>query len=534
MKKKKFNLLLNIATLCLCVAAIAFGVYSAKNASLNVSGTVGFNAHNIDYTAKVYMYGHSGTDGKPVQEANKVTLTNTGSDKINFELGNQTFSDLGDSGEPETIYVVIEVTNNSDFNVALKANLSLCTTADANILIDTPKDDSARILASKTGTADARKGTIKYTLNVKKNTNGEYPEIPTTYAVTLKVDLAKTDLTAGTPVRADLPVAIKEFTPEEVKPIRKLMQNTVFEMDVDGLTDEDIDAMAKDAGISKEEAIAAIEQSKSAKCYAERYPYYIEMGQVTGVTNKVNWLIVGTNENDTLTTLTDTDKQALSEGLMLNKTYTMLSEKVLYTESTANYGISFQNSHSESLLTPKYPNTKNPAYSAQDYATSNVRSYLKGNTVQRVSTSANSVYSPSGTEVNLMTTYNLANDKMYNKIQGRTLTSLYTNIGTPSGTIWSEATDDGKTDKTNDKLWLLSEKEMKEVFKFTEDYVDSAYRVSAITTTYGNIVSNVAAWWLRSPGTGRANNMLFVNALSKLENVTVDNITTGVRAAFLF
>lgn len=45
MKKKKFNLLLEIATLCLCIAAIAFGVYSAKNASLNVSGTVGFISH---------------------------------------------------------------------------------------------------------------------------------------------------------------------------------------------------------------------------------------------------------------------------------------------------------------------------------------------------------------------------------------------------------------------------------------------------------------------------------------------------------
>ena len=45
MKKTKFNLLLEIATLCLCIAAIAFGIYSAKNASLNVSGTVGFISH---------------------------------------------------------------------------------------------------------------------------------------------------------------------------------------------------------------------------------------------------------------------------------------------------------------------------------------------------------------------------------------------------------------------------------------------------------------------------------------------------------
>lgn len=513
MKKRRFNLLLEIATICLCVAAIAFGVYSAKNANLNVSGTVGFNAHNIDYTANVYMYGHSGADGKPVTEANKVSLTNTNSDKVTFELGDQTFSDLGDSGEPETIYVVIEVTNNSDFNVALKANLSLCTTADANILIDTPKDDSARILASKTGTEDAKKGTIKYTLNVKKNANGEYPEIPTTNVVTLKVDLAKTDLTAGTAVRADLPVEIKEFTPEYVTNLRTTLNNLKIKYGSK-------DYIEYNGG--------------GVKCYAERYPYYIEMGQATGVTNKVNWLIVGTNENDTLTTLTDTDKQALAEGLMLNKTYTMLSEKILYTESTANYGISFQNAYSNSSTSiPAYKNTNND-YSAQDYATSNVRSYLKGNTVQRAYTSANSVYSPSGTQVNLMTTYNLADDKMYNKIQERTLTSLYTNIGTPKGTIWSATNDDGKTDKTNDKLWLLSETEMTEAFKFTEDYINSSYRASAITTAYGDTASSAAAWWLRSPHSSIAFSVRSVVSNGYLRNYNADGTYPGVRAAFLF
>ena len=46
MKKRKINILLNIVLLCVCVCSIAFGVYSAKTASLNVGGTIGFNAHN--------------------------------------------------------------------------------------------------------------------------------------------------------------------------------------------------------------------------------------------------------------------------------------------------------------------------------------------------------------------------------------------------------------------------------------------------------------------------------------------------------
>ena len=55
MKKRKFSMLLNIAVLCLCVAAIAFGVYSAKNASLNVTGTIGFQAHNCQVKVEGYI-----------------------------------------------------------------------------------------------------------------------------------------------------------------------------------------------------------------------------------------------------------------------------------------------------------------------------------------------------------------------------------------------------------------------------------------------------------------------------------------------
>ncbi|MDY2696119.1 MAG: hypothetical protein SOV27_03035 [Eubacteriales bacterium] len=49
---------------------------------------------------------------------------------------------------------------------------------------------------------------------------------------------------------------------------------------------------------------------------------------------------------------------------------------------------------------------------------------LKGNTVQNYGSLANGVYSPSGASVNLLSAYNLINDPMYAKIQGRTLISL--------------------------------------------------------------------------------------------------------------
>ena len=66
MKKRKYSLFLNISVLCLCLAVVAFGVYSAKNASLAVSGSVGFNAHNCD----VYVYAtmSGGMDKNTFQE----------------------------------------------------------------------------------------------------------------------------------------------------------------------------------------------------------------------------------------------------------------------------------------------------------------------------------------------------------------------------------------------------------------------------------------------------------------------------------
>lgn len=495
MKEKKFNLLLNIATLCLCVAAIAFGVYSAKNASLNVSGTVGFNAHNIDYTANLYMYGHSGADGKPVTEANKVTLTNTGSDKINFELGNQTFSDLGDSGEPETIYVVIEVTNNSDFNVALKANLSQCVPSNENLLIDTPKDDSARILASKTGTADARKGTIKYTLNVKKNSNGEYPEIPTTNAVTLKVDLAKTDLTTSTPVRADLPVAVKEFTTEEKNKIKSDLNIT------------------------------------SGDCYATKFPYYVEMGERDN-NGKVKWLIIGISGTDgTPTALTTEDKTAFRKGLMLNKTYVMLSEKILYTESIENFGISFQNEYKyDDSASPASKNTNND-YSAQDYATSTIRNYLKGKTVQRADKAANFIFSPDGTEVNLLTSYNIKNSKIYNTIQGRTLANLYEGLEDEKhskAVIWSSdysGEDKNLIATAEDKLWLLNSVEVTSLLGTESSVIKTSIYASS---------SGGANWWLRSPSTAYADYAKYITNTGSLFANFVNEAYRGVRPAFLF
>ena len=52
--KRKFKLLTSVASLCLAVALMAFGVYAAAAPKVTISGTVSFNATNVFATVTVY------------------------------------------------------------------------------------------------------------------------------------------------------------------------------------------------------------------------------------------------------------------------------------------------------------------------------------------------------------------------------------------------------------------------------------------------------------------------------------------------
>ena len=52
--KRKFKLLTSVASLCLAVALMAFGVYAAAAPKVTISGTVSFNAKNVFATVTVY------------------------------------------------------------------------------------------------------------------------------------------------------------------------------------------------------------------------------------------------------------------------------------------------------------------------------------------------------------------------------------------------------------------------------------------------------------------------------------------------
>ncbi len=519
MKKRKFNLLLNIATLCLCVCAIAIGVYSAKQASLNVSGTIGFTAHNVKANIEAWISGHSDTaDGEPI--TNEVQITANGGLALNggdasFNLGatagsgsaTRYFSDLGTSGNPEDIIVKIKITNTSDFDILVNVDLANCkaTTTELESIIKVDYDKSAVVLAKTEST------TFTFNIKLLPNADGSYGNTalttPTSNNIQLKMNLEKSAYTQSQ-VKTDAP--IKQFTTTEVESIK--------------------------TGLGSVSVWETYEYGDTYKCYAERYPYYIEMGERNN--EKVKWLIVGTFANNTVTALTDSDNTPLSQGIMLkDTTYVMLSEKVLYSESTTNYGISFQNKYTNS---GEYLNDY--GYSAQDYATSNIRNYLKGADVNRSTKSSSGSYIPDGTSVNLLTTYNLTSDPLYTKIQERTLASLYNESAITNETKEMKTvptTIDGKkaVDLTSDKLWLLSQTEMEEIFK--ADYVANSREsysaplyMSSRTSVLG--ASSPASWWLRSPISSSADCVRIVDISGYLSICNAYFVTYGSRAAFLF
>ena len=196
MKKRKFNLLLEIATICLCVAAIAIGVYSAKNASLNVSGTIGFEAHNVKATISAQIRGDGVTgstvsaDGTPRIDyatiGNTVNLTGTETTTQSLALSKFYFSDMGESGTPADIYLKISVTNNSAFNIKVYFDVPNITGVTATI----GEGYSSYLKLGKTTDSD-KSGNIVLKLSLNANDSGDYDNLTTENNLNLTMHLEK-------------------------------------------------------------------------------------------------------------------------------------------------------------------------------------------------------------------------------------------------------------------------------------------------------------------------------------------------------
>lgn len=550
--KRKFSLFLNVAMLALCVCAIAIGVYSAKQASLNVTGTIGFKAHNCDVNIVGYIYGHSLTpDGtpvpKPTQNSEKKYLVygdsntstgttplevrgdNTKSLSFNINSGENKgvyFSDMGESGNPEEIKIVIQVTNISEFNVIATPNITASTSTGNKVAISA--DRSAVVINQGEATAQD----ITFSLRLLPDSNGNYTTLTSAVIISLQMDFAKTNLDNASYKGYGY---VSKFTPTEQSNIREKLFK-----DFCGSDD--------------------LLNNKALLCYAERYPYYVEMGtdptiNSTTVSNnptgKLRWLIVGRMDNttDAISALTNEDIAALESGLMLKSdsfSYCLLSENCLYPEITSNYGLIFQNDYTYDDSTVTGKNNQYSDVNANDYATSNIRSYLKGNAVQSSceQTTITNGYkiTPYGAYVNLYTTYNLDKDALYTHIQSRSLESLYKKMSDSDGSDGDTELDDvtvptnSTIDSSADELWLLSLAEVQNIFGADIYYLDAEinFHVCAITSGQGVTGSH---WWIRTPESSYsfyAHYFLSTGQLGGNDagSSSIGGSAIGVRAAF--
>ena len=188
------------------------------------------------------------------------------------------------------------------------------------------------------------------------------------------------------------------------------------------------------------------------------------------------------------------------------------------------FNCSFENNYTNSSPYPRLDEYKSTV-NVNDYAVSNIREYLTGTDVYRGYTRSGSNRIPElatgqEKEENFLDVFNITSSPVYNLIEGRTLSDLYSRMaqGT-SGTAVTFDTDVKNgvgelagidPDTTKDKLWLLSYYE--------------AYK--------SGVRSWDANYWLRSPRSSNTYGVNYVNASGDFGNSYNAYHTYCARPAF--
>ena len=491
MKKREFNLLLQIATLCLCVAAIAFGVYSAKTASLSVSGTIGFKANNCKFYIASSVTCAENTTSSSAQITTDQEKTRTlyeAYDKNNtfaHDVGMLRFNDLVTDGNK--VVITLKIENASAYKV------SLVVSAKPTFENGSNTDKIQSEIKQGTEVVDVGGEVVFEPADATDNSGNDYKEI----TITLTVD--ETELDYLSTLAGDLKFGFK---------MDKYVQKPYTK-----------------ATLPVKKATEGVEYTSTEKdaSFVAAYPYYIEYGVNDG--NPITWHIIAKDGvvdgvNGQMVTLTDDDLAQLETGkLDVDVKYYFLSRHLLPTgtlkaseipsvnQADINTCIAFQNHFNltNDKYEPKnygkqqYRLVNDSSIYASDYAWSNLRSYLKGNSVQ-ISTSLMSSTGerkPSGIFSNSFEeTYELNDDlEIHKLIQPRSLTDLYSKISASyeAMTIPSALPTEGDTE---DKFWIMSKYE-----------VETTLVVGSKKYLYATFEgTKYCMWWSRSPLVANTNN----------------------------
>lgn len=169
--KKKNRFLINIALLALSLCIMVYGVYSAKQASLTVSGTIGFNAHDISLEiTSASVSGALTSAGAAYSAAPNISGTTvTFGDYLYYDdLTNSTAT----ADKIPAITITIAMTNNSKFAATVtpvSPAKSAGTGTNTNYTIAVSYASSGSNMAANGGTC-----TVTVTLTYTTNTSNAH------------------------------------------------------------------------------------------------------------------------------------------------------------------------------------------------------------------------------------------------------------------------------------------------------------------------------------------------------------------------
>ncbi len=122
--KKRFSILLNIISVVMCICAFVIGVYAIRQAKLNVTGNIGFKAHNCNVVVTPYVTGYK-ADGTKQTEVKQtaVEIGKTSTDSVGIiTLNELNFNDLNEDGNVVEIKFSIE--NKSTFDISFSVTIA--------------------------------------------------------------------------------------------------------------------------------------------------------------------------------------------------------------------------------------------------------------------------------------------------------------------------------------------------------------------------------------------------------------------------
>ena len=457
---KKHSIWLSIATLALCFGVMAFGVYSAVNSSLNVSGSLGFVMHDcmVEMSGTIYNLAEGVTDTNASatlgnREIEKTVLGGESTTTNNFALDDMYFYYGVDSSTDQA----------KMFDIVFQITFKNVLTSAVTISAPKPTVANATAISVLDSTNNSEYTTFPYSTTINA---GESTTIM--FALRLNDSSALTDKVALT------------WT---------------------GITFEEWSLMRYDS--------------------TNNY-YYIELGTNPDVQDQsgnnvpLRWIPYAESTDGTTFSIFDSASEPKA-----GNTYYFISEYVLSADgggtAMANYGLSYCNDY-YSFPTNNYAHNTYQSgsvyISAHNYATSNLRAYFKSTSSNQVSqyykanSSDSKKYEPdTSVQINFLDRFGISSDYLYqNKekygITARSLSELYTTDKNSVDYATFENTFKTSNPElfTDDYFWAPSLAEL--------TYVNGVEGTNVASgTTYDNLIAyqsydggnTAAAWWSRSP-----------------------------------